>query len=190
MRIAIYALLLVLGGCGRLGQPAADRTLQLERLVNGLQQAWPGTYPLQMRVTVKGTAGHEYLHCQLGNRSGDALQLNQSALPWITPAAFDVTAVNDAGQVVTRTGFVSILTSSPQPIALGAGKIIAGDVALRYIPPLPRDQDLLLIWSYDVEMFGERQAFLESGIIFLPKTRMTTKDLYDLFGTRVPKNSR
>jgi hypothetical protein len=79
--------------------------------------------------------------------------------------------------------------SQPRPIALGSGRIISGDVSLRYLPPLLRDQNLLLIWSYNVEMFGEREAFLESGIIFLPKTRMTAKDLYDLFGTRVPKNS-
>lgn len=168
----MYVLILLLCGCSRLGQPAGG-TLQLERVASGLQQAWPVTFPLQMYVTVKGPAGHEYLYCQLGNRSGDVLQLNQSELPWITPGMFDVAAVNEAGRVVARTGIMGGLMNGPSPISLGPGQTIGGNIALKHLPPLPRDQDLLLVWSYSVEMFGRRQAYYLTGITFFPKTHFS-----------------
>lgn len=169
-------MILPLCACSRLGQTTTE-TLQFERLTSGLQQVWPGRYPVQMRVATKGSAGHEWLHCQLFNRSGDTLQLNQSELPWVTPGLFDVAALNSAGRVVTRTGFIEALTSGRQPISLASGQAIAGDIPLKSILPggsIPRNQDLLLIWSYSVETFGSQQAIFETGVIFLPKTYFTT----------------
>lgn len=169
-----YAILLLLCGCGRLHQTTGN-VLQLERLTRGLQQVWPGIgYPLQMRVTVKGSAGHEYLHCQLFNRSGDILRLNQSSLPWITPGVFVITALNSVGQVVTNTGgLIAGPMNVPRPISLAPGQSIAGNVALKDVPPgvsIPRDQDLMIIWSYNsVEMFGGKTGFFESGVAFLRK---------------------
>jgi hypothetical protein len=171
-RGASYVILLLLCGCSRL-HPTTGEAFQLERLTRGLQRVWPGRYPVQMRVTVQGSAGHEHLHCQLFNRSGDTLLLNQSELPWITPGLFSVTALNGAGQVVTRTEFISVLTSGPRPISLAGGRTLDGNVALKDVSPgdsIPRDQDLMMIWSYSVEMFGTRRAIFETGIVFLPKT--------------------
>jgi hypothetical protein len=176
LRNALYAMVLLLCGCSRLSQTKSE-TLQLGRLTSGLQQVWPGRYPVQMRVTVKGSAGHEWLHCQLFNRSGDTLQLNQFELPWVTPGLFDVAALNSVGRVVTRTGFISVLTNGWRAISLGAGQGIAGDIPLKSILPggsISRDQDLLLIWSYSVEMFGSQKAIFETGVIFLPKMHFGT----------------
>lgn len=166
-----YAILLLLCGCGPL-HPTTGTALQLEGITRGLQQVWPGGYPLQMRVTVKGSPHHEYLHCQLFNRSGHILRLNQSDLPWVTPGLFNVAVLNSAGRIVTMTGIISVLSNGPRPISLGSGRTIAGNVPLKDVSPggsIPRDQDLMMIWSYSVEMFGSRTGFLESGVVFLPK---------------------
>jgi hypothetical protein len=83
---ALFMTLLTLYGCnahdGHVQQPAPD----LEHLATGLQEAWPGsTYLVQMTITIRQTAGHEFLHCRLWNRSPSVLELDRSDLPWVAP---------------------------------------------------------------------------------------------------------
>lgn len=170
---ALCVLLLLLSGCGGLSHHTAETARQLRQLAIGLRQAWPQTYPLQMNITMKDLAGHEYLLCRLTNASQHALRLDRSQLPWNTPRSFEVAVVTGAGRVLPREVPWEQLVAIPHPISLAPGASLSGEFNLTALPtgPLPRKEDLLLIWSYGVDINDSQQSEGLSGILLLPMLR-------------------
>jgi len=69
---------------------------------------------------------------------------------------------------------ISVLEAAPSQIVIGPGEILEGDVDLASGPlipigELPRDMDILLLWSYqlDINTPGENPFF--SGITFIER---------------------
>jgi len=176
MRIAsvIVASLLVVCGCSGREQP------RLEPLAQSLTKTWPrGNWDLELTMRAMETNGRVVLHCVLKNTSvtATALTLNRSHLPWTAPAHLSVVALTADGTMPARPPppvVVSILEVGPSDIVMNPGETLEGDVELESGPivpvgKLPRNKDLLLIWSYslDIRTPGENSFF--SGVTFLER---------------------
>jgi hypothetical protein len=145
---------LILCGCTTNRYPA------LKKLATGLEQPWPGSYPLSMTMTVSEAGGDTFLHCRLQNRSSAALALDRSRLPWKQAEFF-------AGAFVTPTGRtfelpVSALAypvGAPDPFVLGPNEVLEGDFEAKFLrwvsPKTPRNKDMLLLWSYNLLAYVE-----------------------------------
>jgi hypothetical protein len=174
MRIAplIASSLLILCGCSGREHP------RLQPLVQSLAKTWPRAN-LHLELTLRATEinGKVILHCVLKNTSSTALTLNRSRLPWTSPAWLSVDAVAANGDVPPRPPppvVISVLEASPSQIVVNPGEILEGDVDLASGPitqigELPRNKDILLLWSYslDISTPGENPFF--SGITFLER---------------------
>jgi hypothetical protein len=176
MRIAsvITSSLLVVCSCTGPERPP------LEPLAQSLTKAWPrGNWNLELAMRATETNGRVVLHCVLKNTSvtPTALTLNRSHLPWTAPADLSVVALTADGKMPPRPpppAVVSILEAGPNDIIMNPGETLEGDVELESGPivpvgKLPRDKDLLLIWSYslDIRTPGENSFF--SGVTFLER---------------------
>jgi hypothetical protein len=168
----IACSLLVLCGCSGREQP------RLEPLAKSLAKTWPRANP-HLELTLRATEihGKVILHCVLKNTSSTALILNRSRLPWTSPAWLSVDAVAANGDLPPRPPppvAISVLEAAPSQIVMNPGEILEGDVILASGPiipigELPRDKDILLLWSYslDIGTPGENPFF--SGITFLER---------------------
>jgi hypothetical protein len=168
MRTAFRVIpaLLSLSGCSA---PAQNEGL--EHLAQALDAAWPHyTHDLDMKISVQKIADREVLHCRLTNTSANPIELNSSALPWITPGLFDVEAVTRTGGVIPRSPVVNQLMNLARPISIASGRSLEGDFDLKYMPitELPRSEDVLLLWSYGLETNGGSDHPILSGVIYLP----------------------
>jgi hypothetical protein len=174
MRIAplIAASLLILCGC------SGREHVRLELLVESLAKTWPrANLHLELKLRATEINGKVILHCVLKNTSPAALILNRSRLPWTSPAWLSVNAVAANGDVPPRPpppAEISVLEAAPSQIVMNPGDILEGDVDLATGPitpigELPRDKDILLLWSYslDISTPGENPFF--SGITFLKR---------------------
>jgi hypothetical protein len=170
----IAASLLVVCGCSGREQP------RLESFAQSLTKNWPrGNWDLELTVRAKEISGKVVLHCVLKNTSvtATALTLNRSHLPWTAPAGLSVVVLTADGKMPARPPppvVVSILEAGPSDIVMNPGETLEGDVDLESAPmvplgELPREGDLLLIWSYslDIRTPGENSFF--SGITFLER---------------------
>ena len=173
VRIAplVASSLLVLCGCGSREQP------QLKHLAQWLANTWPRANP-HLELTLRATEinGQVILHGVLRNSSATALTLNRSRLPWTSPAWLSVDAVTVTGEMPKQRPpvVISVLEVAPSQIVVQPGDILEGDIDLASGPlvpigKLPRDQDILLLWSYslDISTPGENPFF--SGIAFLER---------------------
>jgi hypothetical protein len=174
MRIAslVASGLLILCGC------SGPEHTQLEPLVQSLAKTWPrANQHLELTLRTTEINGKIMLHCVLKNTSSSALKLNRSRLPWTSPAWLSVNAVAADGDVPPRPpppAAISVLEAAPSQIVLNPGEILEGDVDLASGPitpigELPKDKDILLLWSYslDISTPGENPFF--SGITFLER---------------------
>ena len=172
---AIAASVLVVCGCSAREQP------RLESLAQSLTKAWPrANWNLELRMRATETNGKVVLHCVLQNTSvtATALTLNRSHLPWTAPADLSVVVLAADGKMPARPPppvVVSILEAGPSDIIMNPGETLEGDVDLESGPivpvgKLPRNKDLLLIWSYslDIRTPGENSFF--SGVTFLERS--------------------
>jgi len=170
----IAAGLLVVCGCSGREQS------RLESLAQSLTKNWPrGNWDLELAVRAKETSGRVVLHCVLKNTSvtATALTLNQSHLPWTAPAHLSVVALTADGKMPARPpppAVVSILEAGPNDIVINPGETLEGDVDLESGPivpvgELPRDRDLLLIWSYSLDIRTPGENSFLSGITFLER---------------------
>jgi hypothetical protein len=171
MRItgALVASLLALCGCGC----THPEIVALEPLARALQEEWPAsTRDLRMTISVKQVTRHEVLHCRLENTSANAIELDSSALPWRTPALFQFRTVTAQGKVLPR--YPPIVIGSvglPQFVSVASGAILEGDVDFAYMPigDLPRNEDLLLLWSHGLGIDRGATRAVLTGITLLPK---------------------
>src|SRR6185437_6292574 len=155
---ALMTSFLILCGCTH------DQYPDLKKLATGLEQPWPGAYPLSMTMTLREAGGHTVLHCRLQNPSSAALALDRSRLPWKQPIYFTGTVVTSAGRTFA-IGPVSILAyivAEPDPFLFGPNEVLEGDFELKYLPknprvgpPPPKDEDTLFMWSYNLPSYGE-----------------------------------
>ena len=171
MRIttALVAGLLALCGCER----TRPETVALEPLARALQEEWPAsTRDVRMTISVKQVTGHEVLHCRLENTSANAIDLDSSALPWSTTALFRFRTVTAQGKVLPRDPPIVIqLVGLPQFVSVASGEILEGDVDFAYtrLGELPRNEDLLLLWSHGLGIDRGATHAVLTGITLLPK---------------------
>ena len=170
----IAASLLVVCGCSGREQP------RLESLAQSLTKNWPrSNWDLELTVRAKETNGRVVLHCVLKNTSvtATALILNSSHLPWTAPAHLSVVVLTADGKMPARPPppvVVSILEGGPNDLVINPGETLEGDVDLESGPivplgELPRDRDLLLIWSYSLEIRTPGEDSFFSGITLLQR---------------------
>lgn len=176
----------ILGGCTR------DRFPDLKLLASGLEQPWPGSREASMTMTVRDSGGHPVLHCRLQNSSEHAIALNRSQLPWKTPLFFGTLVTSTGRTFAIGPGVMAYIMGEPHPFFLAPGEVVEGEFELKYLPgrltvgpPIPRDEDTLLLWSYGLGSYGETlprdaskydarqmQIVRLVGITFLPKQAM------------------
>jgi hypothetical protein len=158
---AIFALAIVCGCSERCGQPP------LEPLARGLSEAMRPAYAdftLEIRAIDNGN--RVILHCLLKNVSiaATAIDVDASTLPWKNPEDFDFNAVAANGDVVHRNPppvEVAQIRGLPTPLTIASGESIEGDIELSKMPigALPRNEDLLLLWSTGIREFRADNSF-------------------------------
>jgi len=80
--------------------------------------------------------------------------------------------------VVSTAGRVHLLANPvvvenvgpPMWVSIAPDVTLQGDVDLQYVPlDLPRDRDLLLLWSHSVALNRDAEHVMVSGVTFLPR---------------------
>jgi hypothetical protein len=187
---SLIAGLVILCGCTH---DASD----LRKLATGLEQPWPGSTLISMTMTVRESGGHPVLHCRLQNPYWKALALDRSRLPWRLPLFFVGTVVTSTGRTFAIAAtHVAYISGPPDPFSIGPAEVVEGDFELKYLPknarvgpPMPRNEDTLLLWSYGLPTYGETppqelpkndqramQSVRLTGITFLPRRAMELLD--------------
>jgi hypothetical protein len=187
---SLIAGLVILCGCSH---DASD----LKKLATDLEQPWPGSTLVSMTMTVRESGGHPVLHCRLQNPYWKALALDRSRLPWRLPLFFVGTVVTSTGRTFAIAATtIAYISGPPDPFLIGPAEVVEGDFELKYLPknarvgpPMPRNQDALLLWSYGLPTYGETppqelskynqkamQSVTLTGITFLPRRAMELLD--------------
>jgi hypothetical protein len=172
-RASVSTLFLAFAGiCGCVQPDARIDPLTLKNFALSLQQAWPVTArKLQLTMSVEKRNGNDVLHCRLVNVSATTIELDSSDLPWKTTQLFQMAAVNSSGKVIHQSPLINQLMGGPRWEPLAPGASLEGDIEMKYLPfpELPRDHDLLLLWSRNVGIQRNTEYEILSGIAFLPK---------------------
>ena len=175
-----------------------DQCPDLKRLASGLEEPWPGSRWASMTITVRESGGYPVLHCRLQNSFSNALALDRSRLPWKQPIFFTGTVVTSTGHTypIGPVSVLAYIVGLPDPFSVAPSAVVEGDFDLKSLPknpwvgpPPPRDEDTLLVWSYDLLTYGETlprdlstydqrpmQRVRLAGITFLPKEAMKLLD--------------
>ena len=167
---ALFSLSLIVCGCsGRVGQP------RLEPLAGGLSEAMRPPYAdftLEIHALNKGD--RVVLHCVLRNVSilKTAIDVDESTLPWRNADIFDINAVAANGKVVHRNPppVVARISGLPKPLTVASGRSIEGEMDLGAVPisAVPRNEDLLLLWSSSIRKFrADNEWVVLRGVTFL-----------------------
>jgi NADP oxidoreductase coenzyme F420-dependent len=79
--------------------------------------------------------------------------------------------VRGFNHLVHRSAHVLQISGTPQPVSIAVGKSINGEIDLELMPitDLPRDEDLLLLWSYGLGDVGSNAHYSLSGITLLKR---------------------
>jgi hypothetical protein len=173
MVFAIFALAIIVCGCSeRCGQH------RLEPLARGLSDAMQPAYAdfkLEIRTLDKGD--RVTLHCVLRNVSiaATAIDVDASTLPWRNADFFDVNVVTANGMVVHRNPppvELARISAPSTPLAVASGDSIEGEMELGEMPisGLPRNEDLILLWSTSIRVFHSDHATEVRGATFLNAT--------------------
>jgi hypothetical protein len=168
--LAIFSLAAIAYGCsGRCGQP------RLEPLAHGLSAAMRPAYAdftLEISAIEKGDS--VTLHCVLKNVSilATAIDVDASILPCRSPEDFDINAVAANGDVVHRNPpqvEVAQIRGLPTPLSIASGESIEEEIGLAKMPigALPRNKDLLLLWSTSIREFRSGNYLRLSGVTML-----------------------
>jgi hypothetical protein len=178
LTISICAILFLCGGCGRREQPA------LQPFVGVLGDVWPrANSDLKLTIQPRDAGGKVILHCVLKNTSQVPVVFDESTLPWRTQGSLGVSAVTADGKVFSEPPPPAEIARIGPPrhrVVLKSGDSLEGDVDLATlaIGQLPRDEDVVLVWSFwlgiqgvDQEpyFFGAVENPFFSGIAFLKK---------------------
>jgi hypothetical protein len=157
---AICGILLVCCGCERRGQAV------LQPFVGALGDAWPrANSDLKLTIRARDTGGKIILHCVLKNTSLAQVPVvfDESTLPWKTQGTLGITAITAKGEVFSQPPPPQVIARIGPPskqVELKVGDSLEGDVDLvsLAIRQLPRDQDIVLVWSFWLGIKGEDQA--------------------------------
>jgi len=195
--IAVPCLLVL--GCSRHQCGGSnEQCINLKQMASELEQFSDGpTFAsdhLQMTMTVRYAAGNSVFHCRLRNKFWKPLALNRAALPWKAPIFLKGTLVTAGGYTTSIfAGVIGYIQGMPEPFFIAPDEVIEGDFEAKYLPkdalvdkPIPRDQDVLLIWSYYLSTYGEtpppahatkeaewpRQPTKLIGVTFVPREAM------------------
>ena len=122
------------------------------------------------------------LHFVLKNVSvvATAIDVNESTLPWRNPEDFDINAVAANGDVVHRNPppvEVAQIRGLPKALAIASGESIEGEMELGTMPiaVLPRNDDLLLLWSTSIREFRSDNYLRLSGVTLLKARAQTAR---------------
>ena len=169
--IGIFALSIVVCACSERGEHA-----RLEPLARGFAEAWkPVPNDLKLEIHAENNGAHVTMHFVLKNVSGKAIEVDQSTLPWNNADLFSVSAVDADGNVIHQDPVpipVEIIRLSvpPKPFSIDSGESMEGRIDLGIMPigNLPRNEDLLLLWSYrELKNWGSDYQYVLSGITLL-----------------------
>jgi hypothetical protein len=116
---------------------------------------WSEKQSPEVSMTVSWTlrASHEYLHCRLTNTSKHSIVLNGNLLPWNAFIKITFIAYNAAGRaVLLDTRPVSFPVPMPEPLVLGAGHFIEGDIDFvkSFFYKVASHEDIFLFWRASV----------------------------------------
>jgi hypothetical protein len=121
--------------------------------------------------------GKVILHGVLKNTSNAPVILNRSRLPWTSPSWLSVDAIAANGKIPPRPPppvVISVLEAGPSPIVISPGETLEGNVDLASGPlmpigELPKNMDILLLWSYSLDISTAAENPFFSGITFLKR---------------------
>jgi hypothetical protein len=157
---AICGILLLCCGCERRGQAV------LQPFVGALGDAWPrANSDLKMTIQARDIRGKIILHCVLKNTSLAQVPVvfDESTLPWRKQGTLGITAITANGKVFSQPPpppVIARIGPPSKPVELKVGESLEGDVNLTSlaIVQLPRDEDIVLLWSFWLGIKGEEQA--------------------------------
>jgi hypothetical protein len=199
MRSAIVLIVVSIAVCGcneRKGQP------RLEPLARGLAEAWqPVAHDMKLDIHPEADGNHLTLRCVLRNLSASEIVVDQESLPWNNADAFSASAVAADGKVIQQNpvsapAVIARISAPHAPVAFASGESMEGriDTGLMRISDIPRNEDLLILWSYPLLKEWRSEAkYALNGITLLkarPKATapvsITTELNSAIGGTSVP----
>lgn len=157
--IAICGILLVCCGCERRGQAV------LQPFVGALGDVWPrANSDLRLTIQARDTGGKIILHSVLTSLAQVPVVFDESTLPWKTQGTLRLTAITANGKVFSQppppSQVIARIGPPRKQVVLKVGDSLEGDVDLASlaIGRLPRDEDIVLVWSFWLGIKGEDQA--------------------------------
>lgn len=143
---------------------------------------------VSMRITWIRKAEGEFLHCRIVNESGQSIVVDRNLLPWNAWPARDFVPFNAEGTALDLWRPGSFLSGEPEPLVLGAGQFIEGDIDFVGQPSykLTLHEDLFLLWRATVSIYKKptdsnsedplsAPRLFMSGMTFVPKHERPTK---------------
>ena len=152
-----------------------DGLPRLQPLARGFAEAWqplPRDFNLDIRAERNGD--DLIMHCILRNISAKVLEVDTSTLPWNNADWFSAIAVAADGRVVAQNKgpppLLSCISAPPKAMAIPSGDSREAMFDLKVVPltTLPRNEDLLLVWSYqELKHWDSDQKYVLSGMTLL-----------------------
>jgi hypothetical protein len=188
--IALFALSIIVSGCGE-----RDGQSRLEPLARGLSDAMQPAYAdFHLEIRALDKSDRVTLHCVLRNVSiaATAIDVDASTLPWRNADMFEIDAVAADGKVVHRNPWpveLARISAPPSQLTIASGKPIEGEINLGEMPisGLPRNEDLLLLWSTSIRVFNSDTATELRGATFLKATAAVADKPSSPISPEVPK---
>jgi hypothetical protein len=135
----------------------------------------PGSPGPELKLTIHAESKSERvtLRCVLKNVSATAAVVDESNLPWLSADRFSIDAVDANGTVGhcknPPQALMTRIASPPKPIVIAPGESMEGEIDLEAMPisALPREVDVLLLWSYWIRWGRDDGHYMLSGRILL-----------------------
>jgi hypothetical protein len=128
---------------------------------------------LKLTIHAKSTGERVILRCVLKNISTTAADVDGSTLPWLNADSFSIDAVDANGKVGNcgnpTQSLMTRIASSPKPMVIAPGESMEGEIDLEAMPisALPRNVDVLLLWSYWMRNWRDEAPYMLSGMILV-----------------------
>ena len=128
---------------------------------------------LNLTIHAENTGERVILRCALKNVSATAADVDGSTLPWLNADRFSIGAVDANGEVGHSRNPTQVMmpriASPPKPMAIAPGESLEGEIDLEAMPisALPRNVDVLLLWSYWMRDWRDDSPYRFSGKILL-----------------------
>jgi len=128
---------------------------------------------LKLTIHAESRGGRVILHCVLRNDSATAADVDGSTLPWLNSDRFSIDVVDASSTVIYSTkptkDLMSRRASPPKPMAIAPGESMEGEIDLEAMPlgALPRNVEVLLLWTYRMCDSRDDVQYMLSGKILL-----------------------